>query len=526
MSDWGAVSDRPTGIDAGMDLEMPGDGSFTTPKVMEALKNGSLSEEALDACCERILNVIYKYLENAKPQTVFDYEGHHEKARQMAAESMVLLKNEGGILPLQKEQKVAFIGRFAEKPRFQGGGSSHVNSYKVTSALEAAEGLNVTYAPGYTFEQTAPDQELIAQAQETAQAADVAVVFVGITENLESEGFDRKDLKLSPGHQELVEAVAAVNPNTIVIVQCGGAVEMPWIDLVKGVLYEYLGGEAVGSATIDLLWGAVNPSGKLAETFPIKLEDNPSYLWYQGEGDHTEYREGVFVGYRYYDKVKKDVLYPFGYGLSYTTFDYSDLKLDKTEMKDTETLTATVKVKNTGDRAGKEIVQLYVVNAQGEAIRPIRELKGFEKVALEPGEEKEVSFVLDKRSFAYYNTEAHDWVAETGAYGIAIGKNSRDIVLQAPVKVESTTIIQKTYTLNSTLGDIMKDPKGQAIVGQMMQAFQSSLGGDDAGQEESAMGAEAMEASMNYFPLRGIGLMGAGAVSYEMLEQLLQALNS
>ena len=523
VSDWGAVSDRPTGVAAGMDLEMPGNGSFTTPKVLAALKDGSLSEADLDACCERILTVLYKYLENAKPDTVFDYEGHHEKARQMAAESMVLLKNEDGILPLKAGQKVAFLGRFAETPRFQGGGSSHVNSYKVTSALEAAQGLNVTYAPGYTFEQSEPDQKLIAEAAETAKAADVAVVFVGITENLESEGFDRKDLQLSPGHKELIEAVAAANPNTVVVVQCGGCVEMPWVDRVKGLLYEYLGGEAVGSATVDLLTGKVNPSGKLAETFPLRLEDNPSYLWYQGEGDKTEYREGIFVGYRYYDKVKRDVLFPFGYGLSYTTFAYSDLRLDKAQMKDTETLTVTVKVKNTGSVAGKEIVQLYVVNAKGQVIRPEKELKGFEKVALAPGEEKEVSFTLDKRAFAYYNTQAHDWIAESGEYAVAIGRNSRDLVLCAPVKVESTAVIRRTFDLNSTFGDIMADPKGAAIIGQMMQ--QMGAGAQAEENTGSAMSAEAMQAMLAYMPLRGLAMMGGDQVKPEMLDQLLAALN-
>lgn len=526
VTDWGASNDRVKGVAAGCDLQMPGDAAYNTEALIKAVQNGELDEAALDLACERLLTVFNQYLENARPDTVFDYEGHHEKARRMAAESMVLLKNDGGVLPLKKEQKVAFLGKFAEKPRFQGGGSSHVNSYRVTGALEAAQGLNVTYAPGYTFEQTAPDEALLAEAAACAKAADAAVVFVGITENLESEGFDRRDLQLSPGHKELIEAVAAVNPNTVVVVQCGGCVEMPWIGQVKGLLYEYLGGEAVGPATIDLLYGAVNPSGRLAETFPLRLEDNPSYLWYQGEGDRTEYREGVFVGYRYYDKVKKEVLFPFGYGLSYTTFAYSDLRLDKSKMQDTETLSVTVKVKNTGSVHGKEVIQLYVVNAKGEAIRPEKELRGFEKVALDPGEEKEISFTLDKRAFAYWNTQLGNWHVESGEYAVAIGKNSRELVLCAPIQVESTAVFPRHFDMNSTFGDIMKDPKGAQILGQMLAAMQEMTDADTATEEGGALTAESMQAMMAYLPLRGTLMMGGDAARVTQLQQLLDALNA
>lgn len=523
VSDWGAVNDRPEGVAAGLDLEMPGPGTLNTQKIIDAVKNGTLAEQDLNTAVERILKVVFEYTEHRTPDVKFDYERDHEKARQMAAESMVLLKNEDAILPLAKEEKVAFIGKFAQQPRFQGGGSSHVSCYKVTSALEAAKGLNVTYAQGYPTDTAEPDEAMIEEAVKTAAAADCAVLFIGITDAMESEGFDRENMKIPACQEKLVEEVTKVQKNTAVVVHCGGPIEMPWIHNVKAVLYAYLAGEAVGSATVDLLFGTVNPSGKLAETFPLRLEDNPSYLYYFGEGDRTEYREGIFVGYRYYEKKNMDVLFPFGHGLSYTQFAYSGLQLDKTSLKDTDTLKVRAAVKNVGKRAGKEIVQLYVRDEESTVIRPVKELKGFEKVELAPGEEKTVEFLLDKRSFAYYDTELADWRVETGDFTIMLGSSSHDIQLSAPVHVESTAVVQKTFTLNSTLGDIMADPKGKQIVGQMMG---SMFGGDVSQAGGEAMGADAMLAMMNYMPLRGLMMLGGDAVKPEMLQGLIDALNS
>lgn len=523
VSDWGAVNDRVKGVPAGLDLEMPGPGTANTQKLVEAVKSGAIAEKDLDTAVERVLQMVDNYLSHRAPDTKFDYERDHEKARQMAAESLVLLKNENDILPLSKEKKVAFIGKFAELPRFQGGGSSHVNSYKVTGALEAAEGLNITYAQGYSLDSVEPDQVLISEAAETAKAADCAVLFIGLPEVLESEGFDRKDMRLPACQEKLVEEVAKVQKNTVVVVHCGGAVEMPWIDSAKAVVYAYLGGEAVGSATVDILFGDVNPSGKLAETFPLRLEDNPSYLYYFGEGDRTEYREGVFVGYRYYDKKAMPVLFPFGYGLSYTQFAYSDLKLDKAEMKDTDALHVSVKVKNTGSRAGKEIVQLYVQDDESTVIRPVKELKGFEKVTLAPGEEKTVEFTLEKRAFAYYDTELADWHVETGDFTILIGKSSRDIQLSGKVHVESTVTVKRVFTMNSTFGDIMADPKGKEIIGQVM----GQMGANAPMKPDGDEGFDAMMmAMMGYMPLRAIAMFAGDAVKPEMLQGLLDALNA
>ncbi len=522
MSDWGAVNERPRGVAAGLDLEMPGPGTTNTRKIIEAVKNGTLAEKDVDTAAERILKFVYQYLENRDPSVKFQYERDHEKARQMAAESMVLLKNEGNILPLSKEKKVAFLGKFAELPRFQGGGSSHVNSYQVVGALEAVQGLSVTYAQGYPTDTQKPDDALIAEAVTAAREADCAVLFIGITDSMESEGFDRKDLKIPACQEKLVEEVVKVQKNTVVVVHCGAPIEMPWINDVKAVLYAYLGGEAVGSATVDILFGDVNPSGKLAETFPLRLEDNPSYLYYFGEGDRTEYREGIFVGYRYYDKKNLPVLFPFGHGLSYTEFAYSDLTFDKTSLKDTDTLQVSVKVKNVGKRAGKEIVQLYVQDNESSVIRPVKELKGFEKVELAPGEEKTVSFTLEKRSFAFYDTELADWRVETGEFTIHIGKSSRDIQLSGTVTVESTARIKKVFTINSTMGDIMADPKGAQVMGQMMQAMMPG-GGPDAGD---LFDDEGMKAMMNSIPLRGVMMFAGDTVQPEMLQTLLDNLNA
>lgn len=522
MSDWGATTaDRVKCLEAGMELEMPGKNAANDKQIVDAVNNGTLDIKVLDTAVERILNIVLKYTENKQPETKIDFEADHEEARKIADESMVLLKNDG-ILPLKRSQKLAFIGKFAETPRFQGGGSSHVNSYKVTSALEAAKGLDVTYAPGYDTNTTESDEALLEEAQEAAKNADVAVVFVGITDAMESEGMDRRTLSMPKNHEALVKAVSEVQKNTVVVVMCGGCITMPWIDDVRGVLYAYLGGEAVGTATLDLLFGDVNPSGKLAETFPRRLEDNPSYLYFFGdEQNKTEYREGVFVGYRYYDKKNMDVLFPFGYGLSYTTFEYSNLTLDKSEMKDTDTLTVSVNVRNTGKVKGKEVVQLYVGMPESHTIRPVKELRGFEKIELEPGEEKTVTFTLAKRAFAYYRTDISDWYVESGDYTIMAAKSSRDIACTATVNVTLTTQIKRVYTMNSTIEEIMESPVGREILGKMMA--QNPLAQADA--DDIGMG-EAMARMMAEMPLRALLSFGGDSVPAGAGEMLLKQLNA
>ena len=403
MSDWGAVNERVPGLKAGLELEMPASGGETDRQIVEAVKNGTLKEEILDRAVERILNVIFDYVDHKKDE-VFDMEKDHALAEKVETESMVLLKNEG-ILPLKKGSRVAFIGAFAKNPRYQGGGSSHINSFRVTGALEAAEGMaDITYAEGYGLEKDEIDEALVTEAVKAAKEAEVAVIFAGLPDAFESEGYDRVHMKMPNCQNHLIQEVCNVQPNVVVVLHNGSPVEMPWADEVKGILEAYLGGQAVGAAEAKILFGDANPCGKLAETIPYKLSDNPSYLNFPGDGETVEYKEGIFVGYRYYDKKEMPVRYPFGYGLSYTEFAYSNLKLDKKSMKDTDTLTVSVDVTNTGSREGKEIVQLYVADLTGSANRPVRELKNFVKVSLAPGETKTVQMELNKRSFAWYNS--------------------------------------------------------------------------------------------------------------------------
>ena len=526
MSDWGAVSDRVAGVAAGLDLEMPASGGINDRKIVEAVRSGRLDETVVDQAVERILRINEKYLQNARPDTPWDKEADHLFSAQIAGECMVLLKNEG-LLPLSKEDNVAFIGEFAEKPRFQGGGSSHINCFKTASALEAAEGLKVTYAQGYSAADDAVDDGMIAQAAAAARAAKEAVVFAGLPDSYESEGYDRSHMALPECQNRLIEAVAAANPNTVVVLHNGSPVEMPWLGKVKAVLEAYLGGQAVGLATVRVLEGEVNPSGHLAETFPVKLADNPSYLFYGGEGDEADYREGVFVGYRYYDKKDMDVLFPFGHGLSYTTFAYSNLRLSAAEITGRDTLTVTITATNTGTVPGKTVVQLYIGDKESTVLRPMRELKGFEKIELQPGESKDVSFILDKRSFAYWNAQLGDWYVETGEFIIEVGQSSRAIDVSGTVTVTGTVKVKKHYTMDTIFMDIMADSeameKVRPLLERLWKTFEPDGGESDAANE--TITEDMNMAMMKYMPLRGVVSLGGGAVEPEMIDALLAAMN-
>ncbi|MEK4109344.1 beta-glucosidase [Paenibacillus sp. DS2363] len=528
VSDWGAVNERADALAAGLELEMPTSGGIGERKVIDAVESGQLPLDKLDRAVERLLTLIFNAVDQKQDGATYNKDEHHQLARKVAAESMVLLKNEEGILPLGREGDVAIIGAFARKPRFQGGGSSHINPTKVDDIVEemtqvAGESVTFSYAPGYRIEADDVDETLMHEAVQAAQSADTAVVFVGLPDRYESEGYDRAHLRLPDNHIRLIEEIAKVQSRVVVVLSNGSPVEMPWLPQVQAVLEAYLGGQAVGGAIADLLYGEVNPSGKLAETFPAKLSHNPSYLNFPGEGDRVDYREGIFVGYRYYDKKELEPLFPFGYGLSYTTFEYADLKVDRTELTDQDEVNVQVRVTNTGDRAGKEIVQLYVSDVESTVIRPVRELKGFAKVALEPGESKVVSFTLNKRSFAYYNVDMKDWHVETGEFEIQVGSSSRDIHVHTRVNVESTATFLPTYTRNSTLGDIQRDPAHKKLLDQALQQFQeaSGFGGDDAGDH-----ADMMDAMMKYMPLRALVAFSGGAMTEEAMNELLEQLNN
>ena len=521
VTDWGAVKGRAEGIASGLDLEMPGGPNATGEEPIEAVKAGTLSETDLDKAVLNILHFVETALAERDENAVIDRDACRELAGKLAGECAVLLKNED-ILPLQKGRKAVFIGEFAANPCYQGAGSSHINVPHPVSALEAA-GDAVTYARGYDAHSSKTDEALLAEALNAAKDAEAAVIFAGLPDAFESEGADRDHMRLPDNQNELIAAVSAVNPHTVVVLHGGSPVELPWLDKVPAVLLMYLGGERVGAAAADLLWGKVNPSGHLAETWPIRLEDNPSYLNFPGEDGVVTYAEGIFVGYRYYDKKKMPVNFPFGHGLSYTDFSFSNLTADKEKLTDRETVTVSVDVTNEGTSAGKAVVQLYVRDVKSTVRRPVRELKDFAKAALEPGETRTVTFTLDKRAFAYYEPKVHDFFVESGEFAVEIGLSCRDIRLAKSVHVEGTTEISFTIDANTTIGQLMKHPKGAAFIRQMMG---KSNGPSDSEQAE-AMGEgseKIMQQMMFEMPLGS--LVSYGRMTSGQLRGLIASLNS
>lgn len=526
MSDWGAVSDRVAGVAAGMELEMPGSAGINDKLIVAAVKNGTLDKKLLDECVERILKVVFKAADNARPDTTFNKAAHHAFARKVAGECVVLLKNEDSILPLKRTGKIAIIGKFAETPRYQGGGSSHINPTQVDKPIneitKASGDEVVGYAPGFDLDNDTISEKMLKTAVDLASAADVAVIFAGLPDSYESEGYDRTHLNLPPNQNAIIKAITAVQKNIVVVLSNGSPVAMPWIRDVKGVIDGYLGGQAGGGAISDVLFGDTNPSGKLAETFPLKLTDNPSYINFQGVNDRVTYAEGIFVGYRYYEKVEREVLFPFGYGLSYSTFEYTDMKVDKQEINDRETVKVTIKVKNTGSVKGKEIVQLYVKAPGVVAIMPEKELKGFEKVELAPGEEKTVEIVLGKRAFAYYNTEVKDWHVEGGVYRLLAGSSSSHIALIQTVKVNSTMSIKRELTMDSTMGDLLAYPYGTKLAEKLMGIFKQPQEERSESKKSDGLNIDRM---MYDFAIRSMIYFSYGSVSYKEVESELSKIN-
>lgn len=520
MSDWGAVNDRVKGLEAGLELEMPASGGDNDSMIVKAVKDGALEEKILDQAVERILRIIFEYADHRKPQE-FTMEKDHEEAQHIAEESMVLLKNENHILPLKTSEKAAFIGGFARNPRFQGGGSSHINCFKTTNVLDSVPcDAQVVYAEGFPADRDFYDKALADEAVKAAAEADKAVIFAGLPESFESEGYDRSHMRLPECQNRLITEILKVQPNTVIVLHNGSPVEMPWLGEIKGLLETYLGGQAGGAAAANILYGKINPSGKLAETMPLKLSDNPSYLNFGG-GEKVEYREGIFVGYRYYDTKEMDVAFPFGYGLSYTTFAYSNLKLSMENPTEKDTVMVSADVTNTGKSAGKEVVQLYIRDLTGSAIRPEKELKGFEKVFLEPGETKTVTMELNKRSFAWYNTELHDWFAASGDYEILVGASSRDIRLTETLHLNSSQRLTMHVHMNTTLGDLLRNPETAGAAKKLIQKYLSGEAGSEAASE--AVSEEMTMAMTDSMPLRA--LMGFAGVSRKELDSVIEKLN-
>ena len=437
VSDWGAVNDRVEGIKAGLDLEMPGNKGMNNKYIKKALDEGRITIEDVDKIVYRMIKFAFECKANEGDGYPIDFAEHHKIAKKAAAQAAVLLKNDGA-LPLNEKQSVAVIGALADKLRYQGAGSSHINAWKTVSFKKAMENQckDFSYAPGYTLKGDGYNQKLIEEACQAAKGKDAVLVFIGLTDAFESEGFDRKHMDMPASHAILVEELSKVNENIIVVLSCGSPITIgDWEKKTKAILNMYLPGQAGGEAAYDLVYGKVNPSGKLAETFPLANEDNLAAAYFPMGPRTVEYRESIYVGYRYFDKAKKAVKYPFGHGLSYTKFEYSDLKIAKNEINEGEELTLSFKVKNTGDVAGAEVAQVYVVNPESKIYKAEKELKGFKKVFLEAGEEKTVEITLDEKAFSFYNVLINDWHAESGKYGILVGASSKDIRIEGEVSV-------------------------------------------------------------------------------------------
>ena len=479
ISDWLAVNDRVAGIEAGLHLQMP-DGP-TAASVVSAARSGQLDEGRLDEVVAELLAVILRADANRRPDVQVDDEEHNRLARRVAGDCIVLLKNNDGMLPLGGDQlrSVAVIGAFAKTPRIQGAGSSLVSPTRIENAYHELEALleptgHVTYASGYSADET-PDPELLAEARAIAKQATSAIVFVGLPAGFEAEGVDRSHLDLPAAHNALVETVLAVQPNSVIVLTNGAAVRMPWAARAPAIVESWLGGQAVGGAIADVLLGRVNPSGKLAETFPMRLADTPSYLSFPNAGhDRVPFTEGLFTGYRWYDAREIEPLFPFGHGLSYTTFQYSDLSVDKPVMDADGLVHASITVRNTGSCSGSEVVQLYLHDCQPEAPRPVRELKAFTKISLEPGASGRVRFELRERDFATYDQERARWVAHAGVYEIQIGASSRDIRLAARVTLEGTALPPARLTRLSYVREWLDHPKGRPLLEPLVSPLAGS----------------------------------------------------
>lgn len=528
VSDWGAVSDRTKALKAGLNLEMPTSYGENDKKLVEAVKKGELDEKVIDENCLSLLKLVYDAYDNIgnSDEFKFDRDLHHSIARDIAAETFVLLKNKGNVLPLSKDLRIAVVGPYAQNPRFQGGGSAHINCHKIESFLDACKenGIEkITYAQGFSPVSDVYDEKLCEEAVNIAKEADVTLIFAGLPDIFESEAYDRKHMQMPSCQLKVINEVCKVAKKSVIALHNGSPIEMPFVDDVDAILECYLGGQAVGGAQYDILFGDKSPSGKLAETFPLKLEDNPSYLNFPGCRNDVNYAEDIFVGYRYYDKKKMNVLFPFGFGLSYSEFKYDNLKLSKEEINENEELTVTVDITNIGNREAKEAVELYVKNCESDIIRPIREFKGFDKVNLLPGETKTVTFKLNKRSFAYFDERIMDWAVPSGTYEIEIGKSSRDIVLSQKVNITSTPILPDSYDYDTIMQHLLEDKRIEECLGKYINFTKDDREKSDV--EKESMNEEMESSSFLFSPLRSGLYFSAGKIRYKDIDAFLEEAN-
>lgn len=529
ISDWGAVNQRVAGVDAGLGLEMPASGGVNDKKIVEAVKKGTLSEARLDEIVTDVVAVTLKAKDSHKKGVIIDKAKHNDLARQVSGECIVLLKNENEILPLKTTlKKIAIVGDFAKTPRYQGSGSSKVHPTVLLNAFDELQkivkGTQFSFSKGYNSLGDTDDAK-IAEAVENAKNAELVVIFAGLPDS--SEGIDRKDIDMPDGHNKLISQVAKVNKNIVVVLMNGSAVSMPWKKDVAAIVEAYLGGQGGGGAIADVLTGIVNPSGKLSETFPIRLEDTPAAIDFPSRDGNANYGEGIFIGYRYYDKKKIEPNFPFGYGLSYTTFVYSDIKASMILAKDTDDIIISLKVKNTGKVAGKEVVQLYVHEQETEVSRPENELKHFEKITLLSGEEKTVTFHLTSRDFAYFNSKIHDWSIKSGKFDIRVGGSSRNLPLQETIDIQSTKIAKVVLTTDSLFKEFKRfknEPNCSALYAKLVQTLKK-----DNKNSETEEGKKAIlffEDKLADIPVNKFILLSGGKLTEQDLQIFLKAVNS
>lgn len=576
VSDWGACNDRVAGLEAGQDLEMPYPGPGHAREIVAAVERGRLAEAVLDRSVRRILALIERSGAAAggdapangpspSASRACDYDAHHELARRAARESMVLLKNEDGILPLKPGAKLAVVGDMARHPRYQGSGSSLINPRRLDTVLGEIGDYShdVVFAQGYHQDRELPDEGLVAEAVLAARDADAVIVFAGLTSAYEVEGADRSHLSLPPAQEALIEAVAEANPATVVVLANGSSVEMPWLGRVKALLDAFLSGEAGAGAALDLLFGRASPSGRLSETYPVALGDLPSSRWFPEGPATVEYREGLYVGYRWFVTSGEKPLFPFGFGLSYAEFGYSGLALSARAMCDTETLRVEFSVRNTGRVAGAEVAQLYVAPPEGAVHRPARELKAFAKVFLQPGEERKVVLELDRRAFARWDSDRGRWVVDPGEYGILVGSSSEDIRLDAAIAITAATESPsrdggsllpaycrprgpasgfapsdaefaallgrqppakscprgKAFDMNSTLDELRESLVGRVFFRVALAIARRTEASPDAATERM------LEVSVREMPLRNVAQFGGGHPGFGSLRVLLALAN-
>jgi len=528
VSDWDAVIDRVEGIKAGMHLEMPGKpGHLTNQEVIDAVRNGDLDQNRLDQLVREILTIVLKANDSATKDAEQKLDEHHELARRLAAEAIVLLKNDNDLLPLAQERsrRIAVIGEFAVHPRYQGNGSSEVKPPRVDKFLEIleteyGEAIDIAYAQGYRLDDDA-DFSLIPEASKAAEEADVALVLAGLPQHYESEGIDRLHIDLPPSHDRLISELAAVQKNLVVVLTNGSAVAMPWVNDVPAIVEAWLGGQAGAGAVADVIFGSANPSGKLAETFPARLQDTPAYLNFPGEQGESIYGERFYVGYRYFEAKDIAPLFPFGHGLSYTTFDYESMGVSSQQIDDTGELVVTAIITNTGDVPGKEIVQLYVSDPVSSLQRPVKELKGFTKVSLAPGESREVRFTLTERAFSYYDPRQSRWVAESGEFEIAIGASSADIRLTETIQLRSTQRLNYAFDEFTFFRVLWEDDQTRPLLIEWMPAWI----GSHAAEGEPPSEAEIPDFLLDQ-PLLKFPYFTGGEVTRQQIDALIEKCNT